>query len=134
MRIVNALICKHVDVQSSLLYVLGGSPEWWTVPELPSNEEIALAIVAEVEPGEVGTEFMLAISCHRDRGDSVVPGAQEVGFRRDPSDPVDAPLYVPIAVSVSFRFNDVGSHRIRISHEGSVLSEIRFGVRVADAQ
>jgi len=130
-RIVSAFICNYVEVQSALLYAQGAFPEWWTVPEVPCEQMLGLALVAEVEPSEIDTRFNLQLAVRRE-GDPSVQGHGEINFCRGASGQyvAGAPLYLGLPLRLGVRFDDVGPHRITILHNAEEVADIRFGVRV----
>jgi hypothetical protein len=132
MRIVTAFICNHAEVQSSMLYVHGGFPEWWNITEIPSRQNLGLAMVAEIEEDELDIEFDLTVTAERDQDQSLV-GAGGIRFQRPPSDQLvaGAPLYQPLAMGLLLNFQNVGPHRVLISESDQQLAEVRFGVRVS---
>lgn len=132
MRITSAFLCNHVEVQASMLYVHGGFPEWWTIPELPSQQQVGLGIVVEIGTGELGRDLGLDVEVSRVDGAAVLTRS-EVRFRREPSDQyvAEAPFYVPLPLSLGVRFDDVGPHLVTVTAAGVEPTRVRFGVRVA---
>jgi hypothetical protein len=53
MRIAGAFLSTRSEVHDSLLYVMGGFPEWWTIPDLPAVQEVPLTLVLDLDADEI---------------------------------------------------------------------------------
>lgn len=131
MRIAGAFLSNRAEIHDTLLYVMGGFPEWWGIPELPSRQTLALALVLEVEVSELGKTVELGVrfvAGDRTLFDQVMQ--VETGPVR--TDFVaGAPMYRQFIMNLSVEFEQVGLHEIVLSdRDGLELSRVRFGVRV----
>ena len=130
MRLSTAMIAASAEVRPGGLHIEGGSPEYWTLPAPPpATSELCLVFVAELDQAEASDAFALELwlsSATEKR-----PPGQLVIERGVPLDFVaGAPLYRPLIVQLPIEFHEVGRHDIKISHEGTTLATVTFGVRV----
>jgi hypothetical protein len=130
MRIVSAFLADHVARHDTRLCVVGGFPEWWNLPAVPSQQTVYMGIVVEVEHDEVDTDFTLRVKVASDAEGEIV-GAN-VTVRRGHSTALvsGAPCYLTEALRLDFPFTVVGLHRVSILRNDELLWEIRFGARL----
>ena len=131
MQIQSAFLANYAEQHEGLLCVLGGWPEFWGVPEVPSEQRLTLVTVAEVAPEELGRQLTVDLTL-RHAGHAERVGA--LVLRRDttPLDVPDGPRYVSAVLALVMTFQDVGPWEIALSDEsGTELASVRFVVRLA---
>ena len=131
MRIVSAAIANFVEVRDSMLYMLGGFPEWWNVTQLPTAIIMGVGVVVEIEPAELSQDLMLDVAIRAVDGEDLADGRAK--FRRDEEDGhiANSPYYVPLAWNFAYEVIAPGPHEVAISNDGLLLELVRFGLRVS---
>lgn len=131
MKFRTALLCNHAEVRDALLYIHGGSPEWWNIPEVPAETQLTVALVLEGAAADQQLELFAWV-----HPADVAPDVRQAGRAavlpvRDPDTFVHgAPLYTPMVIQLGCRFDRVGGWQVTFFVDGAVAATIPFGVRV----
>lgn len=56
-RVEAAFLATTAETHDGLLFVMGGYPDWWTVPQLPATERMSCVYVLGLDSSEKGTAF-----------------------------------------------------------------------------
>lgn len=126
------MLCNSAEVRDSMLYVLGGSPEWWTVPKLDTASTLTFALVFSMELGEHGRfDFSMGIT-HESSEEELF--SERVGIRTEERSEIEqagSPLYCPLVAHARVTFTHPGGHRFFVLDPSGVeIGSMRFGVRV----
>jgi len=81
MRVANAFLANHAEVRDGIANILGGFPEWYTVPVLPQQVLIFVVIDIVLEDNELGETF--AINLILERPDHTTLSLGNIQMRRD---------------------------------------------------
>ncbi len=68
MKIRTAMLANHIEVRDGMFYVMGGSPEWWSVDSLPGVLSPALGLILEREPGEANSNPRVGLTVSNEAG------------------------------------------------------------------
>jgi hypothetical protein len=124
-----ALLAEQAQVRDSLLFVLGGACEFWTVPEFPCRIVGTVVLVFETGPDELGD--------HEGQV-QVLDGGRVAGKTDFAVRTVERTVYVEGApwivnavVPVAFEVRRHGPHMMRVLYGNDQTHEFRFGVRLA---
>jgi hypothetical protein len=126
------MLCNAAEVRGSLLYILGGSPEWWSISEVPGDARLTAAVVVEDAPPD--QQLDVFVDVHPTDVDPNIDRAGQAAVipRRDPASFVEgAPRYTPLAMQLACRFDRVGGWRVSFFIDGQIVGSIPFGVRLA---
>jgi hypothetical protein len=128
MRINSAFLAESVELDS-VISVARGWPEWWNLPSVPAEEELLLVLVVEFDRQEVGQPFDFDFtfrqgSQERQAGPLSLTRAESTEYV------AGAPLYDFGFVRFDVEFHEVGLCEIDVSHNGTVLTTVRFATRL----
>jgi hypothetical protein len=127
-RVHSAFLANSAEVKDTLAYVLGGFPEWWTVPALPASAFLAMVVVLELRDDEVDQEYTFDLVV--DRLGDTTPIAQ-VRSKRGRSDRAPgAPILHVIAVNFIVQFETEGPHDFVLLSYGVQLARVPLLVRL----
>lgn len=131
MKVHSFHIANSAEVRDSLLYELGGYPEWWNVSSLPFASSLALVLVVEHEAPDLGNEQVVEISLRRPSSQD----ADEIGkiqMRRDHDGdhPEGAPFIQVVVFPFWIEFKDIGPHEFVATQNGSAIGTASLAVRL----
>lgn len=131
MRLTTAMLANYAEVRDSLLFICGGSPEWWTLTAPPPTvATLHMATMAEWEPDEIDRPFEMQITLLSPSGEQRPPFPLILPWQHSEDYVAGAPLYRPLVFQFPVEFHEVGRHSIRIAGGNDELALIHFGVRV----
>jgi hypothetical protein len=126
-------LANYAEVRDSLVYSMGGFPEWWTVHTLPSVSTLAVVLVAELTKDELPTDhrldLMLVRPSARDEGEQIA----SVQFRHAPNENADleGPFFQPIVFNFGVEFREEGRHEFAVIHETHALAAMSVHAQLA---
>lgn len=130
MRVLAAFLANWAEAHDGLVFVSGGWPEWWSLPEVPSKQDLSLVIVYEVEPDEVGSPFRFDVALVHN--DSKGPAAWITATRAPSGEYVSgAPLYGEAIIRFQMEFAEVGVYTFEVDHDGRTVASVALGVRLS---
>lgn len=130
MKIRNAMICNAAEVRGSMLYVLGGAPEWIAISEIPGQLALAVALTVEHLPADIRADIGFAVlPSASDRSEP--QGRMRAELARTGQDYVDgAPMICNVALRLPpVEVGEVGGWRLQLTCDGTTY-EVPFGVRL----
>lgn len=132
MKVTTALVADAAAVENGKLYVLGGAFDTIWAATLPAiHAQLALALVAEVDPGERQRDLDLDIRLVDEDEQATLleaRGKMRVGAPPNlrPGDVSTVPLVIPLN---NLQFPEAKGYAFVVSHAGSELARVRFQVR-----
>jgi hypothetical protein len=125
-----AFLANHAELHDGLAFITGGFPEWWSVPATNTFQQMSLLIVARLDPGEITQTFTYEIIIERpdETQQPVIYVAASRGqsLRSEPQR-----LLLPVPITFSIDFRQLGLHRFLVKCEGETLADVPFEVRLA---
>jgi hypothetical protein len=122
-----AMLANAAEIRDSLLYVLGGAPEWWSVTSLPATISPVLVLVLESDDGDRTIKIEVSDS----EGNIVLAASPTIPIARQGQPPSGAPKLVPLTISLVMEVITAGRHAVNVfDEEGSLLTAVDFAVRV----
>lgn len=135
MRITTALVADAAAVENGKLFVLGGAFDTiWTAALPAVHGQLALALVAEVEPGERQRDLDLTVRLvDEDEERTLVEalGTMRVGAPATlrPGDFSTVPLVMGLN---NLEFPAAKGYAFVVSHGGDEIARVRFQVRLRE--
>ncbi|GMR03051.1 MAG: hypothetical protein BMS9Abin20_1410 [Acidimicrobiia bacterium] len=131
MKLTSAILADAAQVQGGKLYVLGGGFDTISVSSLPAvHRNLALAMVAEVEPDERQRDLELSIRLvDEDGADVGVEAKGQLRVGAPPNLPPGSPSVVPIVSPFhNITFPDAKGYAFIVSLNDQELARIKFRV------
>lgn len=136
MKITTALVADAAAVENGKLYVLGGAFDTiWAVTLPAIHGQLALALVAEVEPRERQRDLELGVRLVDEDEQAAlmeVQGNLRVGAPATlrPGDVSTVPLVIPLS---NLQFPEAKGYAFVVSAGADELARVRFQVRLREA-
>jgi hypothetical protein len=134
MRIQECFLAEQVAVRDGVFDVQGGFPEWLKFPQLPCMATLAVGVVVEFDPDELGKTYDLHVELIKTGADSPLVSMKVPAGRNEESIMPGAPLYEPMAIPLHVVFTETGSHELHVWVGDGKREEAWFAVSVPDGQ
>ena len=125
------MLANSAEVRDAMLYVLGGSPEWWSVPATGTAVRMAVALVLEAEHGEQGEHRGTVAIRHVGSEEPLFSTELSLTLGPRTDFVAGAPQLVPLALNASVTFAEVGPHLLEVAVDEDSYA-VPFGVRVTN--
>lgn len=133
MKLAALFLANHLELHQGLLYVHGGFPAWVNAPAVPSDIQLQVGLVVELDDGEEAAPVSVDLAFERSEPAEILG---EYRLTATPAAAAEAeaevPRYLPFPpLALGLRVEAVGGHALVVRHGGVELGRTRFGLRVA---
>lgn len=126
MRKVRALLANYAELQNGLLYIAGGSPEWWDT-ELPSVSRLSLVAIIEHSDEDADTHHW-TFSVRDNQGERPI-GTTTISTWRSEPPPEGAVRFSNFVFLLTVELGLPGRHDFLIREGSELVASVPLFVR-----
>jgi hypothetical protein len=133
MHVHAAFLAIDARIRNGLVYAVGGFPDSWTVPSLPTISRLTVVVVFEPasDEGPDGSADVGVELWHDMNGVQVATAHVTFAGTYEPVS--GAPNFRSVVIPFDVHLRHVGPHEIRLTRCGARIAKIGFSVRIGSS-